>query len=48
MVNSDRDEIGSKINKMDSAIEVNPLHSELRILDWILCQVCSYEIRLDP
>jgi hypothetical protein len=45
MVNSDRDEIGGKINKMDSAIEANPLHSELRILDWIFYQVYSNEIK---
>jgi len=30
-----------KINEMDSPIEVDPLHSELRILDWIFYQVCS-------
>ena len=28
---------------MDSAIEADPLHSELRILDWILHKVCSNE-----
>jgi hypothetical protein len=32
-------EIIDKINETDSAIEDNPLHSELRILDWILYQV---------
>ncbi len=31
-------EIIDKINQMDSAIETDPLHSELRILDWILYQ----------
>jgi hypothetical protein len=31
--------------EMDSAIEADPLHSELRILDWILYQVCSNEIK---
>jgi hypothetical protein len=30
-----------KIKETDSAIEADPLHSELRILDWILYQVCS-------
>jgi hypothetical protein len=25
--------------------EADPLHSELRILDWILYQVCSNEIK---
>ena len=29
-------EIIDKVNKMDSAIEADPMHSELRILDWIL------------
>jgi hypothetical protein len=37
-------EIIDKINKTDSAIEADPLHSELRILDWILHKVCSNEI----
>ena len=30
-----------KINKADSIFEADPLDSELRILDWILYQVCS-------
>jgi hypothetical protein len=30
---------------MDSTIEADPLHRELRILDWILYQVCSNEIK---
>lgn len=30
-----------KINKTDSIFEADPLDSELRILDWILFQVCS-------
>jgi hypothetical protein len=33
------------VNKMDDAIEADPLHSELRILDWIFHQVCSNEIK---
>ncbi|CAN5505288.1 hypothetical protein BH18THE1_BH18THE1_17250 [soil metagenome] len=32
-------EIIDKINKTDSVFEVDPLDSELRILDWILYQV---------
>jgi hypothetical protein len=28
---------------MDSIIEADQLHGELRILDWILYQVCSNE-----
>jgi hypothetical protein len=34
-----------KINETDSILEADPLHSELRILDWILYQVCSNEIK---
>jgi hypothetical protein len=34
-----------KIKQMDSAIEADPLHGDLRILDWILYQVCSNEIK---
>jgi hypothetical protein len=35
----------NKINQMDSAIEADPLHRDLRILDWILYQVCCNEIK---
>jgi hypothetical protein len=38
-------ELLDKIKEMDSAIEADPLHSELRILDWIFYQVCSNEIK---
>ena len=38
-------EITKKINKTGSIFEADPLHSELRILDWILYQVCSNEIK---
>jgi hypothetical protein len=38
-------EIIDKINQMHSAIEADPLHSELRILHWILYQICSNEIK---
>jgi uncharacterized protein YicC (UPF0701 family) len=38
-------EILDKIKEMDSAIEADPLHSELRILDWILYQVCRNETK---
>ena len=34
-----------RVNKIDDAIEADPLHSELRILDWILDKVCSNEIK---
>ena len=38
--------IENKINETDSILEVDRLDSELRILDWILYQVSSYEIKL--
>jgi hypothetical protein len=38
-------EIIDKINKTDSIFESDPLDSELRILDWILYQVCSNKIK---
>jgi hypothetical protein len=31
-------------NQTDSILEADKLHSELRILDWIFYQVCSYDI----
>jgi hypothetical protein len=34
-----------KIKETDSAIEADPLHNELRVLDWIFYQVCSNEIK---
>jgi hypothetical protein len=41
LIESRMNEIINKINQMDSAIEAEALHSELRILDWILYQACS-------
>jgi uncharacterized FlaG/YvyC family protein len=38
-------EIIVKINKTDSIFEADPLDSELRILDWVLFQVCSNKIK---
>jgi len=38
-------EIILKINKTDSIFESDPLDSELRILEWIFCQVRSNEIK---
>jgi hypothetical protein len=38
-------EIIGRINQIDDAIEADPLHTELRILDWIFYQVCSNEIK---
>ena len=43
IIESKMNEIIDKINEMDSAIQADPLHSELRILDWILYQVCIKE-----
>lgn len=34
----------AKVSKIDSAIEADPLHRDLRILDWILYEVCSSQI----
>jgi hypothetical protein len=45
IIESKMNEIIQKIDETDSAIEADPLHSELRILDWILYQVCSNEIK---
>ena len=43
LIESKMDEIIDTVNKMDSAIEANPLNSELRILDWIVYQLCINE-----
>jgi 3-deoxy-D-arabino-heptulosonate 7-phosphate (DAHP) synthase len=45
VIESKINEIIDEINKKDSIIERDPLDSELRILDWILYQVCSNEIK---
>ena len=45
VIESKMNEIIDRINQIDDAIEADPLHSELRILDWILYQVCSNEIK---
>jgi hypothetical protein len=42
-IESKTNEIIDEINKKKSIIEQDPLDSELRILDWILYQVCSHE-----
>jgi hypothetical protein len=41
LIETRMNEIIEKINKTDSIIESDPLESELRILDWILYEVCS-------
>ena len=38
-------DIIDEINKKHTIIEQDPLHSELRILDWIFYQVCSNKIK---
>jgi hypothetical protein len=45
LIESKMNEIIDTVNNMDSAIKADPLHRELRILDWILYQVCSYEVK---
>ena len=42
---SKMNEIIDKINKTHDIFQADPLDSELRILDWILYQVCSNEIK---
>ena len=39
LIESKMNGIIDKINETNSIIEADPLHSELRILDWILYQV---------
>jgi len=38
-------ELIDEINEKDSILEVDPLDSEVRILEWILYVVCSNEIK---
>jgi hypothetical protein len=45
LIETRMNEIIDKMNKMDSIFESDPLHTELRILDWILYQLCSNEIK---
>jgi hypothetical protein len=44
-IESRMQEIADKINKKNSIIERDPLDSELRILDWLLYQVCSNKLK---
>jgi hypothetical protein len=46
LIESKMNEIILKINQTHDIFEADKLHSELRILDWILYQVCSNEIKL--
>jgi uncharacterized protein YicC (UPF0701 family) len=41
IIETGMNQIIDKINEMDDAIEADPLHSEVRILDWILYQVVT-------
>jgi hypothetical protein len=41
IIETKMNEIIDKINKTNDSLEADPLHSELRILDWILYQVCN-------
>ena len=43
LIESKMNEIIDIINKTDSILEADRLHGELRILDWILYQVCINE-----
>jgi hypothetical protein len=43
LIESKMNEIIETINKTYSILEADKLHSELRILDWILYQVCIDE-----
>ena len=47
IIESRMDEILTKIKKTESILELDPLDSELRILNWILYQVSSREIKID-
>ena len=41
LIESTMNEVILKINKTYDILEVDKLHSELRILDWIFYQVCK-------
>jgi hypothetical protein len=45
VIETKMNEIIHQVNRMDSIFEADPLHTELRILEWILYQVCSNEIK---
>jgi hypothetical protein len=45
IIESKMNEIIDKVNETDSIFEGDPLHSKLRILDWILYLVYSNEIK---
>ena len=43
LIETKMNEIIDIISQTHSVLEADPLHSELRILDWILYQVCINE-----
>ena len=45
LIETKMNEIIDMINKKDSIVESDPLDTELRILDWILYQVCVNQNR---
>ena len=45
IIESKINEIIDKLNKTNSIFEADPLDGELQILEWILQQVCSNEIK---
>ena len=45
VIESKMSEITLSINQTHTIFEADKLHSELRILDWILYRVCSNEIK---
>ncbi len=45
LIETRMNELIDEINEKDSIFEADPLDSELRILDGILCIVCSNEIK---
>jgi hypothetical protein len=45
VIESKMNEITLKINQTYSTFESDKLHSELKILDWILYQVCCNEVK---
>jgi hypothetical protein len=45
IIESKMNEIILKINQTHNIFEADKLHSELKILDWILFRVCSNEIK---
>jgi hypothetical protein len=43
IIESKMNQIIDIINQTDSILEADKLHSEIRILDWILYQICINE-----